>query len=382
MTSIPLLLLVASLLLSCGGRGELTPQSSLDTASTHYERGLQALQDDDLWTAQAQFDRARSLDADHAGSYVGSALVAARQGDHFRARQLLDQALHRDGDFVDAHIALGRVVVSEGLAKGRDTDDWLREAQRAFDEAARLAPQRPEPALFRARAEAQAGRLEAALTSYQRVIGLNAGAVEVAMTEAEHLQIVQRAAPGTRLGTRIAMAPQLNRAELIVLLMEEMRLADLVERRRAVAATSYRPPQVADAVPMVQKELPIAVAWAEPWIDEALSLGVPGLEPLPDGSVGAEQIVTRAALARVLAGILSVLAGDDAAQMARYVGEASRFPDVRSDHFSYGAIALAVDRGILQPDPVSGRFRPDDPVSGAEALLVVRQLQNAVRTEF
>lgn len=382
MTSIPLLLLVASLLLSCGGRGELTPQSSLDTASTHYERGLQALADDDLWTAQAQFDRVRSLDADHAGSYVGSALVAARQGDHFRARQLLDQALHRDGDFVDAHVALGRVVVSEGLAKGRDTDDWLREAQRAFDEAARLAPQRPEPVLYRARAEAQAGRLEAALASYQRVIGLNAGAVEVAMKEAEHLQIVQRAAPGTRLGTRIAMAPQLNRAELIVLLMEEMRLAEVVERRRAVAATSYRPPQVADAAPVAQRQLPIAVAWAEPWIDEALSLGVPGLEPLPDGSVGAEQIVTRADLARVLAGILSVLAGDDAATTARYVGEASRFPDVRSDHFSYGAIALAVDRGILQPDPVSGRFRPDDPVSGAEALLVVRQLQNAVRTEF
>jgi hypothetical protein len=36
----------------------------------------------------------------------------------------------------------------------------------------------------------------------------------------------------------------------------------------------------------------------------------------------------------------------------------------------------------MRPDPVSGRFRPEDPVSGAEALLIIRELQNAVRMEF
>jgi hypothetical protein len=67
---------------------------------------------------------------------------------------------------------------------------------------------------------------------------------------------------------------------------------------------------------------------------------------------------------------------------SRYIGETSRFPDVRADHFSYNAIALSVDRGIMRPDSVSGRFRPSDPVSGAEALLIIRELQNAVRMEF
>jgi hypothetical protein len=108
---------------------------------------------------------------------------------------------------------------------------------------------------------------------------------------------------------------------------------------------------------------------------------VPGFEPLPDGTFRGADPMTRAQYARVIEGIL-VLLHAEPGLATRYVGESSRFPDVVSDHFAYNAIALSVDRGIMTPDRVTGRFRPQDPVSGAEALVILRDLQNAVRMEF
>ena len=49
---------------------------------------------------------------------------------------------------------------------------------------------------------------------------------------------------------------------------------------------------------------------------------------------------------------------------------------------AYNAIAVSVERGIMSADRITGRFRPDETVSGAEALLMIRELQNAVRMEF
>lgn len=378
-----LILLPFLVLVACGGRGQLTPQSPLDTTSTHYQRGLQAFADGDLWTAQAQFERVLALDKDDARGWVGSALVSSRQGSFFRARQQIEQAVHRDGDFADAHVALGRIVVEEGLAKDRATQDWLEEAQRAFAEAKRLSPDSPEADFHLAAAFTAAGQLAPAVSAYQRVIALNSGPlVQTAMRQAERLQTIQRASPGTRLGVRIAMQEQLNRAELAVLLLEEMRLAELVAQRQILRAPSFQPPgQAAADAPAAKQDLPISVAWARPWIEQAASLGVAGLEPLPDGSYAAQETVTRADLARVVGGILTLLSAGDLST-TQYVGQTSRFADVQADHFTYGAIALSVDRGIMRPDPVSGLFRPNDPVPGSDALLIIRQLQNAVRMEF
>ena len=43
---------------------------------------------------------------------------------------------------------------------------------------------------------------------------------------------------------------------------------------------------------------------------------------------------------------------------------------------------LNIERGIMDVDTVSGHFRPEATVSGIEALVIIRQLQNAVRMEF
>lgn len=367
----------------CGRGQELAPASLLDTAETHYLSGLGAFDRGDLWTAQAQFERARALDGDYPGAFVGEALVASSRGDYFQARQSIERALHADGDFVDAHIALGRVVAAEGQAHGQDVDKWLPAARRAFHRASQLAPTRPEPHYQQAQAEQQGGDLDAAMASYRRVVELNRGPlVARALAEIERLQSIQRTAPGTRLGVRIALQSAVTRAELAVLLLEELRLEDLVQQRRLpVAGQSAFAPPAPPTVEPAAVDPELRAAWARPWIERVLALGISGFEPLPDGSFGGGESVTRAQYARVVEGILVLLTAD-ADLPTRYIGEASRFADVRDDHFAYNAIALSVDRGIMSPDRVTGLFRPEDPISGAEALVIIRDLQNAVRMEF
>ena len=388
MRTTSIFLLVISLISACGGPGNINPQSPLDSAEAQYSRGLLALEEGDLRLAQTQFERARALDDDFPGSYVGNALLAVAYGEHFRARQAIERALHRDAKFVDAHVALGRIITDEGIVKGRDADDWLEESSRSYSRAANLAPDRAEPDFYLGRSQVLAGKFADALVSYQRVIARNRGPlVERAMAESERLQVVQRAAPGTHAGTRIAMQDEITRAELAVLLLEEMKLEQLVRQRRRApdSVERFRPPGLSAEMALESSQgnpdLSVATGWAKPWVERAVELGLPGLEPLPDGSFGEDLKVTRANLARVIEGILSLLT-DSEGLSTRYIGESSRFPDVRADHFSYNAIALSVDRGIIRPEAVTGRFRPESPVSGAEALLIIRELQNAVRMEF
>jgi hypothetical protein len=86
-------------------------------------------------------------------------------------------------------------------------------------------------------------------------------------------------------------------------------------------------------------------------------------------------------MAVVTHGILVLLTGDQ--ELAtRYLGETSRFPDVRSDSYAYNAIALNAERGIITADHLTGLFHPEGQVSGAEAMQIIRQLQGAVRFEF
>jgi len=179
---------------------------------------------------------------------------------------------------------------------------------------------------------------------------------------------------------KIALVDEITRAELAVLLLEELQLAMLMKQKvRASTETVFAPPgqeTIANVHPV-----DAVSSWARPWIEEVLTLGVPGFELMPDHTFRPDEPVTRANYAQVTAGILELITGDpELATM--YVGSASTFPDVRSDSYAFNAIALNVDRGIISVDKVSGRFRPNDTVSGAEALLIVRELQNAVRMEF
>ncbi len=373
-------LLLLGFLGACGGP-QLAQQSPLDTPDNHYRRGLAYFDRGDMITAQREFERARLLDSDYPGALVGIALVAMERGEFWRARKDVTTAIHRNADFVDAHIALGRIATAEGVERDYATEEWLEEATDAYERAAKRQPDYPATYYYRGHSHLLALDLVGAREAFTRVLDIDRGPlVARAMAAAERIQMIERAAPGTRAGLKIALISEISRGELAVLLVEEMQLPLLVSQRPvSLRPGGFRPPGA------VQVEAPAPVdidkSWAAPWIAEVIDLGVTGMELYPDQTFRPSSPITRADYARVVQGVLILLTGDS--ELAtKYVGETSRFPDVRSDFYGYNAIALSTERGIMSAEKVSGLFRPEQPVSGAEALLMMRELQSVFRREF
>ena len=331
--------------------------------------------------AQRAFERAQMLDAEHPGIFVGNALVALQRGDFFRAQKEVELALHKDNDFVDALVTQGRLWTRQGIVHGESPKKWLPDALRAYKKAENKAPEYPPIHYYRGQSYLDAQNLPLARQAFTRLIEIDRGPlVEEAMRKVDQIQMIERAAPGTDVGITIGLVDEISRAELAVLLLEELKIDILIKKRGIDRDESpFRSPdRQLDSIPMVTD---IDQYWAKPWIEDILALGVQGMQLFPDQTFQPDKPLTRANYAMVNQGVLVLLSGDRTLS-TRYVGEPSRFPDVRGDFYAYNAIALSTERGFMAADKRTGKFYPGRKVSGAEALLMIRELQNFFRMEF
>ncbi|HON10070.1 MAG TPA: S-layer homology domain-containing protein, partial [Chitinispirillaceae bacterium] len=119
--------------------------------------------------------------------------------------------------------------------------------------------------------------------------------------------------------------------------------------------------------------------WAKNFITDIVELNIRGLEPYPDHTFHPDQLVTRGEYALVVEEALIAILGD-ASIATKYVGTDSRFPDINASHPVYNAICNAVDKGVMDA-AMDGTFGPDKPVSGPDALLVIRKLKDLNKIE-
>jgi tetratricopeptide (TPR) repeat protein len=194
-------------------------------------------------------------------------------------------------------------------------------------------------------------------------------------------QKIVRARPGTEAGRKIAIKPEITRADLAVLFTEELKLTEIFQRLAPTAGQpTFQPPGAMASTGEPPTPTDVQGQWAEPWIMEALKLGVFELDPA--GNFAPELTVMRVDYAMAVQRIL-VAATRDASLETRYFGESpSRFSDVPSSHFAYNAVALCAERGIMKADLVTGQFEPAGKVSGANALLIIREIQSSLRITF
>ena len=184
--------------------------------------------------------------------------------------------------------------------------------------------------------------------------------------------------PGTDVGKKVALYEKITRADLAVLLAEELKISKLMERKTTPSVGFQTPSQMNAGG--LNSPSDSKGHWAETWINEMSRYGI--LEGAPGQPFYPDESVNRAEYALAIQRILSVVTGD-AGLETRYFGESpSRFQDVTSSHPAYNAMALCSERGIMQADMITGRFQPNLPVSGADALLSIRTFQNALRMTF
>jgi tetratricopeptide (TPR) repeat protein len=387
------LALAAALLVLAGcGPQKRTAGGALDTAEHHTLRGNDLMDAGDWAGAKREFDLGLSLDPKYSQALAGKAVVTAndanapglsaskREDIHEDAEGLYEKALSEAKTPADtrvAHTAAMRVHTITQLPQ-----DWLDEARDHYDDAVDTegAGQDPNPDFYRARAERTAFQLPAASTYYQRVLSLNRGKTKEADEELATVQKVIRAQPGSRYGRIVAFLEQVNRADMAALFIGELQLARLYTRGNQPVDNSFRPPDQGDFQTEQVVRAPEATDIAEhplkTDIDEIIRLRVSGLEPDPAHRFNPNKPVTRGEFALMVEGILVRVTGETGLQ-TRFIGQKSPFPDVREDLFYYNAVQTVVSRNLMDPkDKVRGLFKPSDPVTGAEALLVIRLLRD------
>ena len=174
------------------------------------------------------------------------------------------------------------------------------------------------------------------------------------------------------IGKKIAGKDVITRGDLAVLLVDELKIDRLFAGRIPVQYQIEK--MKAEFIPadilnhQFKEEALIVMKWK-----------VRGLEPKYDEATKAYlfkpmDIVKRSEMAFILEDILIKLTGDENLATAYFGHEKSPFPDVRPTSPFYNAVMNMTSRGIMEVE-LSGEFRADAPVDGAEALLAIRVLK-------
>jgi hypothetical protein len=176
-------------------------------------------------------------------------------------------------------------------------------------------------------------------------------------------------------GKRIAVKESVGRGDLAALLIDEMKLDKLFQGRIPVRSQ----------VDKMRAEFTPADVMNHPFKDEVLTImkwKVRGLEPRFDETTKAYLFktgdpVTRGEMAFILEDVLMKLTGDEKLATAFFGQDRSPFPDVKPTSPFYNAVLNMTTRGIMEGE-LSGEFRINDPVDGAEAILAIRMLQQRI----
>jgi Tfp pilus assembly protein PilF len=368
------LAVVPLLLTACGPKRQ--PGGLMDDPRTHSDRAKQYYDAGDNDRARQEYTLALELNKKFAPALAGLGMLEARLHNWDEAEKDIKKAIDYDDKSFDGRMAWG-VYLGEKY-RGKDSDDWLPEAEAQFDKAVDRAPKEGEVWYRRGIVRQWALRLREAGEAYSKVLEIN-GAYTTPANEAwAKIQKIERAAPGTRVGKKIALVDSLTRSDAAALFIAELQLDRLLSRTRGAAVdTGYKAPVDPREVKAAEVAKPlandIAGHWARNFIEDALKLGIRGLQVGPDGAFRPGQALNRSEFAFLAEDALMVALGDKTLA-TRYIGSAPRFSDVSAGSPYYNSICDAVDHNVMNANP-DGTFGALQPVSGADALLTIRLIK-------
>lgn len=351
-------------------------QSDLDTPEYHYRLGVRNLDSGNYATALTAFQRSVDLDRKFARGWGGLGLTQAHMGNVREGKRSVDKGVDLASKDPEARVFRGRFWIAN-----RGDKDWLEEAAKDFERALKLQPGHEGAEYYLGEAYFYGLDFQRAEAQFARVVDLKGSLAGKADDRWAVSQKIVRARPGTDAGKKIAIKSEITRADLAVLFAEELKLVEIFERMAPpTGQATFQPPSAVAAGDQSVTPKDVMGNWAEPWIVEMVQLGV--FEVDPGGNFQPVDPVTRVGYAMAVQRILSTATHDPTLD-TRYFGESpSRFSDVPSSHFAYSAMALTTERGIMRADMMTGRFNPGGHVSGADALLIIRELQNSLRLTF
>lgn len=394
------LLVLFSLLAGCA-----TPParctSPEDNPRHHYLRAMEALEAGKIELALEKFDRTLYCEDQFSAAYSGRAIALALKSrsqsdarfgaiDVERVLENLEKGRKQaetDNDRFENRVAVIRVNT---VLK---SDKWLAESEDAYREAMGLKVdeklldyyQGQEAApYFMGLAYLEAYEFRKAEDKFRETLAVRKEGKwnEPADRAWKKTAKIVRAMGGITVGDvgrKVAVKESVSRGDFAALLIDEMKLDKLFAGRIPVTSQINR---------MQAEFTPTDIA-AHHFRDEILTIlkwKVRGLEPKFDDQSKAylfkpADAVQRGEMAFILEDVLIKLTGDEKLATAFFGQERSPFPDVKPTSPFYNAVLNMTTRNIMEGE-LSGEFRINEAVDGAEAILAVRMLKQRINIWF
>ncbi len=356
------------------------PEAALDTPEHHVFSGNKLLEKGDPAGAQREFELAIQLDKKYSPAYVGMGLVFGVQKSYEKAFENMKRAkslAQKPEDKVNAHVGMIRLYSMERKGK------WIEEAEEEFEDAIKINPRSSAASFYMGKAYKYVFNFDKAGDMFKRVLDINDRYLIEADNEWKVVQKIQRAAPGSMIGKKIALIEEITRADLAALFVQELLLEKLYEKRTPKRFdTAFQSPVKkfeADRIVKAEAATDIQNHVLRTDIETILRLGVRGLEPSPDHKFFPNEKMSRAAYALIIEDILIKVSGDQKLA-TKFIGSKSPFPDMRNDLPYFNAVMVMTSRGIMEAKDLStGEFAPMGTISGADALLIIRRLKDELR---
>ncbi len=368
----------------CGPKA--APSTSvMDTPEYHYNQGLKALDADRLDDAMREFDRAIALDPKSSLGFIGKGLVLGKKGEFKPAYENMEKAQGYETTGIESRVGMIRLYAMNMAKDQSQVAGLVKSAEKEFKAANKKEPNNPRLHYYMGMCYKMALDFDNAAIMFKVVLDMNRDFVGEANAEWAVIQKIQRAAPGTEIGKKIALIDKIDRADVAALFDQEMNLEKLFTKRGPKTYdTSFKAPTESttrfspETTVKMEPATDIADSWLKASIDTILKLKVRGLEAGPNHTFEPTKTITKAEFAVMLEDILIKVNGDEKLA-TKFLGAVSSFPDVRNDQYYFNAAMMATTRGYLEADKSTGEFKPLDTVSGADALLSIREFKNQLK---
>ncbi|OQY57038.1 MAG: hypothetical protein B6245_17545, partial [Desulfobacteraceae bacterium 4572_88] len=362
----------------------------------HYLTGMKLVEKEDVDGAGTRFKRALDLDSNFSPAIAGQALVSSlrseketdkehRAVDVEKALQSLKRAKSESDKDDETFITF---VTGIRVMTHAQPEDWLEDAEDYYEDAVdiddedldknKLPYYRAKEAAhyFMGEAYLKAGKFRKGEDMLDKVVSSSAETWrEPARKIYEKLQKIKLASSNYTLsGTakQIAFKDEVLRADVAALLVDELKISKLFSGRIPDPGTddpkpSFIPADVTDHP--LKDEIVTVLKWQ-----------VRGLEPRHDATTKAnlfypQDPIVRKELAFVLEDVLIKLTEGKTSSTKFFSQDHSPFPDVSTSVSWYNAVLACVSRNLMKTD-LSGAFRPNDSVNGAELLLAITRLRD------
>ncbi|MFH2093544.1 MAG: S-layer homology domain-containing protein [Pseudomonadota bacterium] len=327
--------------------------------------------------AQELYKRALGIEKNYSPGYVGLSKIAVMTGQDNAieyAQKAMDSARKKD-EKLSASTQLMNVYYQTR------PDGWF-DSMKTLWAAIKNDHEKPEEAaLVMGKANLTNEKYLDATVFFRQVLDWDGHFTSQADALLNGIYQQLRAEPGTKAAKMIARQKLVTRADLSVLLVEELKLIDYINIHAGQSEQAgFQTPQVfKTSVQEISYPVDIQGHPYEKDIKLILAYGLEGLKPFSDQTFSPQEPVTRAGFSMIVEDVLSRLNNDPGLKKA-YVGSNSPFADVPSGNYALNAIIVCSTRNFLAAD-LDGSFRPTDAVSGTETLLTIRRLKQEIKSK-